>query len=134
MPRGTDLDAVTVRGSSNSFRISNVVNMLEYPSKNGKPGWVTIRLFGPVYSDAFFWAKAKKGSNKSFRVQCRCYDPDSHQCLPEKYDPWYDEYRRECDEKIAQKLKIPEGTVKSRINNARKILKEKLSFLMKEEN
>ncbi|MBR5304090.1 MAG: RNA polymerase sigma factor [Candidatus Gastranaerophilales bacterium] len=37
-------------------------------------------------------------------------------------------------EKIARKLKIPEGTVKSRINNARKILKEKLSFLMKEEN
>ena len=36
-------------------------------------------------------------------------------------------------EKIAQKLKIPEGTVKSRINNARKILKENLSFLMKEE-
>ena len=33
----------------------------------------------------------------------------------------------------AKKLKIPEGTVKSRINNARKILKEKLSFLMKEE-
>ena len=106
MPRGTDLDAVTVRGSNNSFRISNVVNMLEYPSKNGKPGWVTIRLFGPVYSDAFFWAKAKKGSNKSFRVQCRCYDPDSHQCLPEKYDPWYDEYRRECDENIAQKDRL----------------------------
>lgn len=37
-------------------------------------------------------------------------------------------------EKISQKLKIPEGTVKSRINNARKILKEKLSFLMKEES
>ena len=37
-------------------------------------------------------------------------------------------------EKIAQKLKIPQGTVKSRINNARKILKEKLSFLMSEEN
>jgi len=37
-------------------------------------------------------------------------------------------------EKISQKLKIPEGTVKSRINNARKILKEKLSFLMKEDN
>ena len=33
-------------------------------------------------------------------------------------------------EKIAQKLKIPQGTVKSRINNARKILQEKLSFLM----
>lgn len=37
-------------------------------------------------------------------------------------------------EKIAQKLKVPQGTVKSRINNARKILKERLSFLMKEEN
>ena len=37
-------------------------------------------------------------------------------------------------EKIAEKLKIPEGTVKSRINNARKILQEQLSFLMTEEN
>lgn len=36
-------------------------------------------------------------------------------------------------EKIADKLKIPQGTVKSRINNARKILKERLSFLMEEE-
>jgi len=36
-------------------------------------------------------------------------------------------------EKIAQKLKIPQGTVKSRINNARKILKENLSFLMSED-
>ena len=60
MPRGTDLDAVTIRGSSNNFRMSDVVNMLEYPTKNGKAGWVTIRLFGPVYSDAFFWAKAKQ--------------------------------------------------------------------------
>ena len=35
-------------------------------------------------------------------------------------------------EKISQKLKVPVGTIKSRINNARKILKENLSFLMKE--
>lgn len=106
MPRGTDLDAVTVRGSTNTFRMSDVVNMLEYPTKNGKPGWVTIRLFGPVYSDAFFWAKAKQGSTKSFRVSCRCYDPDTHQCVPEKYDPWYDEYRRECDENIDRKDRL----------------------------
>ena len=33
-------------------------------------------------------------------------------------------------EKISKKLNIPEGTVKSRINSARKILKEKLSFLI----
>lgn len=106
MPRGTDLDAVTVRGSTNTFRMSDVVNMLEYPTKNGKAGWVTIRLFGPVYSDAFFWAKAKQGSTKSFRVSCRCYDPDTHQCVPEKYDPWYDEYRRECDENIDRKDRL----------------------------
>ena len=37
-------------------------------------------------------------------------------------------------EQIAKKLRIPEGTEKSRINNARKILTENLSFLMKEEN
>ena len=36
-------------------------------------------------------------------------------------------------EQIAKKLNIPMGTVKSRINNARKILKEELSFLIGEE-
>ena len=33
-------------------------------------------------------------------------------------------------DKIAQKLKIPTGTVKSRLNTARKILQEQLSFLL----
>ncbi len=37
-------------------------------------------------------------------------------------------------EQISTKLKIPEGTVKSRLNNARKILKEELSFLIGDEN
>lgn len=106
MPRGSDMDSVVVRGSNNAFRMSDVVNMLEYPTKNGKPGWVTIRLFGPVYSDAFFWVKAKPGSPKSFRAPCRCYDPETHQCVPEKYDPWYDEYRRECDENVDNKDRL----------------------------
>lgn len=35
-------------------------------------------------------------------------------------------------EQISAKLKIPVGTVKSRINNARKILKEELKFLIGE--
>ena len=106
MPRGSDMDSVVVRNSNNSFRMSDVVNMLEYPTKNGKPGWVTVRLFGPVYSDAFFWVKAKLGSTKSFRAPCRCYDPETHQCVPEKYDPWYDEYRRECDEETDRKNRL----------------------------
>ena len=37
-------------------------------------------------------------------------------------------------EQISNKLKVPIGTIKSRINNARKILQEQLSFLMTEEN
>ena len=37
-------------------------------------------------------------------------------------------------EQIAKKLNVPQGTVKSRINNARKILQEKLSFLISEES
>ena len=36
-------------------------------------------------------------------------------------------------EMISDKLKIPVGTVKSRINNARKILREELSFLIGDE-
>ena len=37
-------------------------------------------------------------------------------------------------EQISNKLKVPIGTIKSRINNARKILQEQLSFLMTEDN
>lgn len=37
-------------------------------------------------------------------------------------------------EQISQKLKIPTGTVKSRINSARKILKEELKFLIGEDD
>ena len=37
-------------------------------------------------------------------------------------------------EQISKKLNIPQGTVKSRINNARKILKEELSFLIGDDN
>ena len=33
-------------------------------------------------------------------------------------------------EQISSKLKVPVGTVKSRINSARKILKEELHFLI----
>ena len=35
-------------------------------------------------------------------------------------------------EKISEKLNIPTGTVKSRINSARKILSEKLNFLLED--
>lgn len=43
------------------------------------------------------------------------------------------EFEEYSYETISRKLNIPIGTVKSRINSARKILKEKLSYLLKEE-
>ena len=57
-------------------------------------------------------------------------------CLPKKLKQAFILYEFEdCSyEKISQKLKIPIGTVKSRINNARKILKEELSFLIGEKD
>ena len=42
------------------------------------------------------------------------------------------EYEDYSYEGIAKKLKIPAGTVKSRLNSARKILAEKLSFLIED--
>lgn len=44
------------------------------------------------------------------------------------------EFRDFSYEQISKKLNIPIGTVKSRVNSARKILQEKLAFLMKEDN
>ena len=43
------------------------------------------------------------------------------------------EFENYSYEDISKKLKIPTGTVKSRINSARNILKEKLKFLIGEE-
>ena len=37
-------------------------------------------------------------------------------------------------EQISKKINVPTGTVKSRINTARKVLKEKLSFLIGDDN
>ena len=44
------------------------------------------------------------------------------------------EYEDFSYEQISKKLNVPTGTVKSRINSARNILKEKLSFLIGEDN
>ena len=44
------------------------------------------------------------------------------------------EYEDYSYEKISQKLNVPVGTVKSRINSARNILKDKLSFLIEDED
>ena len=99
MPRGTDMDSVVVKEQRQSFRIKDVVNLLEYPTANGKPVWVTIRLFGPVYSKADFWVRSDpKDPKKKFPKQVRCYDPETHQIVADKYDPFYDYMRQESDE------------------------------------
>ena len=91
--KGSDMDSVVVRGSDTKFQKTDYVEILKYPEK---PTWITLRLFGPVFSDAGFWIASKRDqSAKRFYQHCRCYDPEQHQCVSGVYDPWYDEYQRE---------------------------------------
>ena len=109
MSRGVDMDSVVATSRNEQFRITDVVKLFR-PSKDGK-GWTTLRLFGPVYANATFWVKTKRGDGaKVFSQQCRCFDPETCQVVSDKYDPWYDEYRRELDENIDQKDRLIQYT------------------------
>lgn len=109
MSRGVDMDSVVATSRNEQFRITDVVKLFR-PSKDGK-GWTTLRLFGPVYANATFWVKTKRGDGaKVFSQQCRCFDPETCQVVSDKYDPWYDEYRRELDENIEQKDRLIQYT------------------------
>ena len=101
MARGTDMDAVVVREQRSSFKITDVVKLLEYPKVKGKPAWVTVRLFGPVYSQATFWVRNDRANpKKKFPKIVRCYDCEQHKIVADKYDPFYDYYRQELDENV----------------------------------
>ena len=109
MPHGTDMDSVVVRGNTSQAQDKDLVKFLEYPKVKGKPAWVTLRLFGPVYSKAGFWVKAKRytgNKGKAFFKICRCYDTETHQIVADKYDPFYDEWRRERDENIPREEQL----------------------------
>ena len=109
MPHGTDMDSVVVRGNTSQAQDKDLVKFLEYPKVKGKPAWVTLRLFGPVYSKAGFWVKAKRytgNKGKAFFKVCRCYDTETHQIVADKYDPFYDEWRRERDENIPREEQL----------------------------
>lgn len=107
MARGTDMDAVVVREQRSSFKITDVVKLLEYPKVKGKPAWVTVRLFGPVYSQATFWVRNDRSNpKKKFPKIVRCYDTEQHRVIADKYDPFYDYYRQELDENIDYKDRL----------------------------
>ena len=98
MTRGTDMDAVVVRSREERKKPTDIFTLLEYPSKNGKPVWVTIRLFGPVFSEGTYWVRAKRDNPKSsFPAPCLSYDYNTHQRTSDKEDPWGDELQRERD-------------------------------------
>ena len=98
MTRGTDMDAVVVRSREERKKPTDIFTLLEYPSKNGKPAWVTIRLFGPVFSEGTYWVRAKRDNPKSsFPAPCLSYDYNTHQRTSDKEDPWGDELQRERD-------------------------------------
>ena len=107
MARGTDMDAVVVREQRSSFKITDVVKLLEYPKVKGKPAWVTVRLFGPVYSQATFWVRNDRSNpRKKFPKIVRCYDCEQHRIVADKYDPFYDYYRQELDENVEFKDRL----------------------------
>lgn len=107
MARGTDMDAVVVREQRSSFKITDVVKLLEYPKVKGKPAWVTVRLFGPVYSQATFWVRNDRSNpKKKFPKIVRCYDCEQHRIVADKYDPFYDYYRQELDENVEFKDRL----------------------------
>lgn len=107
MARGTDMDAVVVREQRSSFKITDVVKLLEYPKVKGKPAWVTVRLFGPVYSQATFWVRNDRSNpKKKFPKIVRCYDCEQHKIVADKYDPFYDYYRQELDENVEFKDRL----------------------------
>ncbi len=107
MARGTDMDAVVVREQRSSFKINDVVKLLEYPKVKGKPAWVTVRLFGPVYSQATFWVRNDRSNpRKKFPKIVRCYDCEQHKIVADKYDPFYDYYRQELDENVEFKNRL----------------------------
>lgn len=104
MSRGVDMDSVVANSRNEQFRITDVVSLFRPSSTRG---WTTLRLFGPVYANATFWVKTKRGDGaKVFSQQCRCFDPETCQVVSDKYDPWYDEYRRELDENVDQKDRL----------------------------
>ena len=104
MSRGVDMDSVVANSRNEQFRITDVVSIFRPSSTRG---WTTLRLFGPVYANATFWVKTKRGDGaKVFNQQCRCFDPETCQVVSDKYDPWYDEYRRELDENIDSKDRL----------------------------
>lgn len=104
MSRGVDMDSVVANSRNEQFRITDVVSIFRPSSTRG---WTTLRLFGPVYANATFWVKTKRGDGaKVFSQQCRCFDPETCQVVSDKYDPWYDEYRRELDENIDSKDRL----------------------------
>lgn len=108
MSRGIDMDSVVANSRNEQFRITNVVSLFRPSSTRG---WTTLRLFGPVYANATFWVKTKRGDGaKTFNQQCRCFDPETCQVVSDKYDPWYDEYRRELDENIDPKDRLIQYT------------------------
>lgn len=103
MTRGTDMDAVVVRSREERKKPTDIFTLLEYPSKNGKPVWVTIRLFGPVFSEGTYWVRAKRDNPKSsFPAPCLSYDYNTHQRTSDKEDPWGDELQRERDAGMEQ--------------------------------
>ena len=132
--------------------VKTYLNLSKYKEQNKFTQWIstiTANLCRDYLRSAYFKNKQKNDSEdeilnsiKSNETPEKVYSSKERQkiilkainALPRKIKEVIVLYEFEeySYEKIAQKLKIPQGTVKSRINTARKILQEQLGFLMQE--
>ena len=132
--------------------IRTIKNIHKYQEKNKFTQWVstiTANICRDYLKSSFFknsqnaiYDESVLENLKTQNTPEKIYSQNERQkiilhaidCLPKKMREVIILYEFEnySYEKIAKKLNIPEGTVKSRINNARKILKDALAFLMEE--
>lgn len=87
MAKGTDLDDVATGGSKRD-RITDRIPLYKFPEKK----WVTLRLFGAIFTTGGYWVKSKnkEGKKITFYVPSPSYNSETQQREAKVYDPWRD--------------------------------------------
>ncbi len=92
---GTDLDDVSGGGNNKRPRIDETIAVFKFPPKK----WVTLRIFGPIFTYGGYWVttKTKDGKKTKFYTPCPSYDPATQQRDSTIYDPWRDLEAKQAD-------------------------------------
>lgn len=87
---GRDIDDVPVSGNNKDPKPEDIVDVLKLPEKK----FVTLRLFGPMYSYGMHWVKGKtkEGKPATFPKPCLAFDPSTGKPDSTKKCPWCDHH------------------------------------------